>query len=409
MRQLAFALAVLLVGCSAPVAPAAVPLATPTAPAVAVAASPDVCPDGTPTVPTRFRADPAIACRTPVPQPPPVPVDLPPLVPMPQVALKTGPITAGASPVAQRVSASDFPSYALTDFGVSLMQFLDRTRIGPGMSNSVDDNEWNSRVWPGAFQKVARAVSAAKPGLGRFFHLESTRIDALYAIPGPKLPNMPGVPLAGNQFADITVEFRDHAEVAPAEGELWYTWHLRVPTAGTSLSAIADGYDGVTMKTWQGLGPSWKAALLESEASSWVANYLWNESYVKGGNPQFAQGRDTTPFWRSRVAALNGLNALLGAGRLTERRFENVSVRINAFQPMTVFGAGIVSATVDGRLVEMLDGRTARVDFSQPMKFFRWGGNPFNQASWSAVDSFEDGEWVSGGDLALDQLQFAFG
>jgi len=344
-----------------------------------------------------------------VPQPPPVPVDLPPLVPMPQVALKTGPITAGASPVAQRVSASDFPSYALTDFGVSLMQFLDRTRIGPGMSNSVDDNEWNSRVWPGAFQKVARAVSAAKPGLGRFFHLESTRIDALYAIPGPKLPNMPGVPLAGNQFADITVEFRDHAEVAPAEGELWYTWHLRVPTAGTSLSAIADGYDGVTMKTWQGLGPSWKAALLESEASSWVANYLWNESYVKGGNPQFAQGRDTTPFWRSRVAALNGLNALLGAGRLTERRFENVSVRINAFQPMTVFGAGIVSATVDGRLVEMLDGRTARVDFSQPMKFFRWGGNPFNQASWSAVDSFEDGEWVSGGDLALDQLQFAFG
>jgi hypothetical protein len=205
------------------------------------------------------------------------------------------------------------------------------------------------------------------------------------------------------------VEFRDHAEVAPAEGELWYTWHLRVPTAGTSLSAIADGYDGVTMKTWQGMGPSWKAALLESEASSWVANYLWNESYAKGGNPQFAQGRETTPFWRSRVAALNGLNVLLGAGRLTERRFENVSVRINAFQPMTVFGAGIVTATVDGRLVETLDGRTARVDFSQPMKFFRWGGNPFNQASWSAVDAFEDGEWVSGGDLALDQLQFSFG
>jgi hypothetical protein len=407
MGRLAFALAVIFVGCSAPVAP--VPSDAPAATPAAVAVSPDLCPDGTPTVPTRFRADPGIACRTAVPQPPPAPVDPPVAIPMPQVALKSGPFASGATPVAHRVAVSELPSNAAGDFAFGLMQFLDRARSTPGAPNSVDDNEWNYRIWPGAFQKVARAVSAAKPGLGRFFHLESTRVDAVWAIPGLAWPNMPGVPLQGLQYADVTVEFRDHAEVAPAEGELWYTWHLRLPTAGTSVYGVADGYDGATMKTWQGLGPSWTAARLESEASSSVAQYLWSESYAKGGNPQFGQARETTPFWRTRIAALNGMNALLGAGRLTERRFENVSARLTGFQPMTVFGAGVVTVTVDGRLVETLDGRTARVNFSEPIKFFRFGANTFAPASWTAVDAYQDGEWVSGGDLALGDLQTQFG
>ena len=115
--------------------------------------------------------------------------------------------------------------------------------------------------------------------------------------------------------------------------------------------------------------------------------------------------KDTTPFWHSRVAALNGMNALLRDGRLTERRFENVVVRIDAFDPMTAFGGGIVSATVTGRLVETLDGRTVRTSFGEPMKFFRFGASQVQLSGWTAVDAFEDGEWVSGGDLALDKLE----
>ena len=39
------------------------------------------------------------------------------------------------------------------------------------------------------------------------------------------------------------------------------------------------------------------------------------------------------------------------------------------------------------------------------MKFFRFGASQVQLSGWTAVDAFQDGEWVSGGDLALDKLE----
>lgn len=402
MRHLAFALAVLLVACSAPAA-SAVPSAPAATPAVALDGN--LCADGTPTVPQRFRANTpwldADGCRvTPQKGPPPVPSVQPPAVPIPDVALVKSAFGVSTLPAPRRVAGHEPGPSAVMDFARNLIGRLDNFR-SPTRIGSVSDGEWDSVVWPGPFQRIVRAAVAAKPAAGRFFHVDEATLDADYVLPAH-----------GIQFSELTLRFRDHAEDPPADGELFYVWHLRVPNSGGSgfWAAVADGYDGVTAKTWTRTNATyWTASLLETEAKSATAGYLWNESYVPGGNQQFASNRDTTPFWHQRIEGLNHLNALFAAGTLTERRFENMSVRIDAFEPVTYFGGGVMTVTVRGRLVEVIGGKTVTESLTQPLKFFRFGGNGLGLSGWTAVDAQEDGVWLSGGDLALDKLQSSFG
>lgn len=384
-------LVVTIAGCAVPVgsAPVREPPATEAPPALATPGPPSVDGNARPT-------------RTPFATPP---AEVAPSaqVPMPQVTLMKNAFTVGAAPPLRRVAVTDLPEAVLWPWALGLLQRLDSFRgVGPiarvkGPGSPASDEEWNSLVWPGPFQQVARAAVVAKPPAGRFFHLESARVDAVYALPW-----------SGLQFADATIVFRDHADVPPAEGELWYTWHVRLPTAGSQIFAIADGHDAST-RSFMRSEPYWTRAGLEAEAVSAVAGYLWNESYVPGGSQQFSNARDTTPFWRERIAALNELNALFAAGTLTSRTFEDVRVRIEAFEPLTLFGGGIVTATMTGRLVEVVSGKTITETFTQPVKFFRFGASGAGISGWAAVDAFQDGEWVSGGSLALDKLETAHG
>jgi hypothetical protein len=389
MRRLALLLVVLFAACT---------------PAV-VAPSPTPAPTVEPTA----SATP-IVTTAPATQPAPV-VDKQSIqVPMPEVALSSQSFPIGTTPLPQRIPLSQVNANIVNGFAQNLTSFLDAARGGgnpKGNGGPLSDDLWNMRMYPGAFQTLARQVVAAKDPAGRFFYSDSFTIDAAWALPWTA-PTGNGSASA-MQFIDVTMKFRDHAETPPADGELSYTWHLRLPTQGQGVYAIADGYDDVHAKTWMNTATYWDRPRLEREATSALAGYLWNESYVKGGNQQFANVQDTTPFWHSRIEALNDLNVLFNAGRLTERHFENARVSIEGFEPLTVYGGGIVSITVSGRLVETLDGKTRRVDFSQPMKFFRFGASPIALSGWTAIDSFEDGAWVSGGNLALAQLSTVHG
>jgi hypothetical protein len=60
-------------------------------------------------------------------------------------------------------------------------------------------------------------------------------------------------------------------------------------------------------------------------------------------------------------------------------------------------------------LVEVIGGKSVTENFTQLLKFFRFGGNGLGLSGWTAVDAQEDGVWLSGGDLALDKLQSSFG
>ena len=320
-------------------------------------------------------------------------------VPMPEVTLRSNAFAWTTPPALRRAANVDIPDSPLKTVGEQLMALMDGLRGGGTRIGPVLDGELNAHVWPGPFQQVVRAAAAAKPHQGRFFHLESVHVDAAYVLPWGE---------GDFQLMDATIRFRDHAEDPPAEGELWYTWHLRLPMSGTSLFAIADGYDD-NKRGFMRVDPYWTRTLLEQEATSAVSGYLWSESYVPGGFEPFAREMPTTPFWKERLASLERLRALFRDGLLTERRFENVAVRIERFDVLTALGGGIVTATITGRLVEVMRGRTYVEPFSAPMKFFRFGNSGAGISGWAAVDAFQDGTWVSGGDLSLGTLQTAHG
>ena len=350
-------------------------------------------PTGAPSVPVPDAA--------PAVQPPP-----PPQVPMPAVAVSKEAFLVGTVPTPRRASAEELRPFAemLSGWGVGFMQQLDRLRgVGPYARITglpPEEYEWVAVAWPGPFQGVVRRAVNARPPQGRFFHLENTRLDAGYLLP-----------YSGMSFVEATITFRDHAEEPPASGELWYTWHVRLMTGPTGgiATAAADGYDA-SARTWMRSGPAWTAEVLYQEAEPAVAGYLWSESYVAGGGERYSNVPDTTPFWHVRIDALNELNRLYRAGSLTDRRFEDVRVRVVRFDPLTIFGAGVVTAAISGRLVETIDGKTRTVEFTQPTKFFRAGGTgTMFLSAWTAVDAEDDGEWVSGGVLALEKLQTSQG
>ncbi len=244
----------------------------------------------------------------------------------------------------------------------------------------MSDGEWNSQIWPGPFQKMARVAVTAKPAPGRFLHLESARVDAGYALPWN-----------GLQFVDATIVFNDHAENSPAEGELSYTWHVRLPTTtGGGMFAIADGYEATG--PYPRTDTYWTASALEQEATSAVAGYLWGESFTSpAGTSSSRTCAIRRPFWHARFEALKQLNTLYVAGTLTARRFENVTARIDRFDPLTYFGGGVVTATIGGRLVETVSGKTHTEPFTQAMRFFRFGSSGAGISGWTAVDAQQDG------------------
>ena len=322
-------------------------------------------------------------------------------VPMPTVALQPGTPTIAAPPPLKRAQASDLTAVGLDAWAKQFFDRLDTFRGGGAYPRTgpVQDVEWNIVVWPGPFQKIVRAAVAAKPGQGRAFVVDTVRLDAGYLLPWGRL-----------QFIDATVAFRDQARSSPAEGELSYLWHVRLPTSPLGGAfAVADGYDA-SAPTWMSAEPYWSVAALEKEATSAIAGYLWSESYVPGGDVQYPNLRNSdTKFWKSRIEAINGLNGLFDRGVLSERRFDGITTKIDSFDVMTYFGGGIVTVTIAGTLVEVTNGKTVSEKFTAPLKFFRFGNSPTVLSGWMAVDAQENGAWIMGSDLALDKLQTSFG
>ncbi len=63
---------------------------------------------------------------------------------------------------------------------------------------------------------------------------------------------------------------------------------------------------------------------------------------------------------------------------------------MDRFDPLTYFGAGVVTVTVRGTLIGC---KTFRESFTEPVKFFRVASSSSNLNGWSAVDAFQDGAW----------------
>lgn len=196
-------------------------------------------------------------------------------------------------------------------------------------------------------------------------------------------------------FMDITIRAHDQG---PLDG-IDIAWRMRVQAVGFWFRAF-DLFDPATATWMIGEAPRYTPVELDTELR-WAAQaYLGNESYSPFRPVNGAVGNADTAFWRVRSDAITALNRQVATGALIERYFENVSARIERFEPAWFGGDGVVTAILSGRLVETLPGgRQVRSDFSQRLRFLR------TPDGWTAVDAQEgDGSWDSAGNLGLAEI-----
>ena len=171
---------------------------------------------------------------------------------------------------------------------------------------------------------------------------------------------------------------------------------------------VLDAYDEAARRWRAGDAPLYSIAAIEKDLPSYVGGYLWNESYVRGGQKQYPINYTETRFWSARRAAIEELNARFAGGALVDRHFEDLTLQILRFDDTTFLGDGVATVRLAGTLVEV-DGKGTKTSqrFTQLLKFYRQS-SAF--AVYYPVDAQEDdGSWDSGGDLALGLVDRRYG
>jgi len=374
------ALAVFFAAC-APTAvapPAAEPTAGSTAAPSPAASAPDEYPVATPSV---------------QPTPPPAP----PQVQPPKVALLQQAFAVGALPAAASATTEDLE---LTRQGLDgWTSYFAQTLTGYQALYAADAQKqlelkagFETMIAPGPVAEVLKIWALRDASDVRKFTTSDAKILKLYAKPWGRAA-----------YADIAFKLMESGGVQESTRDL----RLRV-TVGRSWRVI-DAWDATTARWLVGESPQYSALALESEAPSAVTNYLYSESYVAGGNEQFAQRPGLSTFLQARIDAINELNNAFKSRLLVDRHFEGATVKILRFDPATYLGDGVLTVSVSGRVV-VTDGsgNSRQTPFTQQMKFLRTvrGG----VGNLNAIDQQStDGTWDSGGDLALYAVDVEFG
>ena len=377
------ALAVLFAACSpaAVAPPTAEPTAVPTAVVPSAAQTPDESPIATPSVePT----------QPPNQGPPQV---APPQVALVQQAFAVGSLPSPGSPTAEEL---DLARQALEGWTTYFAQMLTgyQALYAADTQKQVELKAgFETMIAPGPFAEVLKIWALRDASDARKFTASDARILKLYAKPWGRAA-----------YADIAFKLIETGGAQDSTRDL----RLRV-TVGRSWRAI-DAWDTNTARWLVGENPQYSALALESEAPSAVANYLYSESYVAGGNEQFAQRPGLSTFLQARIDALSELNNAFKSHRIVDRHFEGATVKIVRFDPATYLGDGVLTVSVSGRVVVTDGSGTSReTPFTQQMKFLRTvraGGF----ANLNAIDQQStDGTWDSGGDLALYSVDVEFG
>lgn len=315
----------------------------------------------------------------------------------PKVALVQQAFSVGVLPPAASATAEDLQLTAqgLEGWTTYFAQML----TGYQALNSWDAQKqlelkatFETMIAPGPFAEVLKVWALRDASDARKFTTSDAKILKLYAKPWGRAA-----------YADIAFKLVENGGAQDTTRDL----RLRV-SVGRSWRVI-DAWDTATARWLVGETPQYSALALESEAPSAVGNYLFSESYVAGGNEQFAQRPGLSTFLQARIDALNELNNAFKSRQMVDRHFEGTTVRIVRFDPATYLGDGVLTVSVSGRLVQVDgSGNSRQTPFTQQMKFLRTVRGGF--ASLNAIDQQStDGTWDSGGDLALYAVDVEFG
>lgn len=389
MRWLVPAVAVLLVsGCAGP------------------AATPSGTPGPTTTAPASASAQPVSATPAPVETPtrtaPPIPTP-PPQGTAPPVSVVSQKFTlATAAPLIEVVGPyRNDTENQLRAWVPFYLDILDKYR-----NEGSDPN--NRAMFEGAFAPGPYAEFVRQSLGGQFvtgpvpparkFQLSQLAIQHMYAKPWGRVA-----------YIDAMLSYVDR--ITAVDGKVTTVQHVqqaRFVNQGHGQYKVVDGYDTVFGRWVNGEQPRWSGLALEAEASQGFGWYLTRETYVPGETYPHAapEGQRflVTAFDKSWNDSLAKLDAGYQKGDFTSRRFDNVSVQVTRFEPATFLGDGVVTAVMNARLLVGTPGNERATQVTRTVRFYRITRDGLN-AFWQAVDEQgADGNWLSGGNLELAEI-----
>jgi hypothetical protein len=379
----------IVVGTVALIAACAPPTAsqetTPTPSATVTAATPTPSPDLTP-------------AATPEPAP-----SLPPQAPLPLVTAVSQTFTVAPLPqlieivgVYRTNTESEVRSWAPT-----YLQALDKYRNGPTEETKSVFEAMNT---PGPYAEIVRAslqIWSGPPGSApnRTYELDGLTIQHMYAKPWGRVA-----------YIDATMTYHD--KIIATDGKISAVPHvqrIRVVNQGRGFYKVVDGYDAVVNRWIVGDGPRWSALALEREGPAAVGGLLVRESYVPGeayphGMPATSLPPSVPPFERALNDAIVKLDAAYQQREFSARRYDDVTVRVSRFEPASFLGDGVVTVSVNAKLVLTSTGGPETTSaVARTLRFYRITRDGLN-AFWLPVDEQVAGAWMSGGDLALSEI-----
>jgi hypothetical protein len=281
------------------------------------------------------------------------------------------------------------------------LEALDKYRSDP---NEQNRGAFDSMHAPGPYTEFIRQSLApwyGPPGVAapkRTFEIGQLTIQHMYAKPWGRVA-----------YIDAALTYTDR--ITAADGTKSAVPHVqqgRYVNQGQGFYKVIDGYDAVVSRWVDGEQPRWSALALEAEAPFAIGSFLQRESYVPGepyahGTPP-SQRFSISPFDKARNDSLLKLDASYTRGEFTSRRFADVSVRVSRFEPATFLGDGVVTAVVTGQLVTATGAAERSTPVTRTLRFYRITRDGLN-AFWLVVDEQgASGEWLSGGDLALAEI-----
>lgn len=281
------------------------------------------------------------------------------------------------------------------------LQALDKYRSDPNEQNRA---AFDSMHAPGPYTEFIRQSLApwyGPPGAAapkRTFEIGQLTIQHMYAKPWGRVA-----------YIDAALTYTDR--ITAVDGTTSAVEHVqqgRYVNQGQGFYKVIDGYDAVVSRWVDGEQPRWSALALEAEAPLAIGYFLQRESYVPGepyahGTPP-GQRFLISPFDKARNDALLALDASYAKGEFTSRRFADVSVRVSRFEPATFLGDGVVTVVFSGQLVTVRGAAERSTPVTRTLRFYRITRDGLN-AFWLVVDEQgSNGDWLSGGDLALAEI-----
>jgi hypothetical protein len=389
-RLVAVALAVFIVGACAP--PVAGPGET-LSPAPTIAATAVPTSTATPTTPVEPTPN-----RTSEPVPTPPPQASAPPVRIVSQSFTLAPATTLIEVVGRYRTDTES---SLRSWVPAYLQALDKYRSDPSEQNRA---AFDSMHAPGPYTEFIRQSLApwyGPPGVAapkRTFEIGQLTIQHMYAKPWGRVA-----------YIDAALTYTDRTTAA--DGTTNAVQHVqqgRYVNQGQGFYKVIDGYDAVVSRWVDGEQPRWSALALEAEAPLAIGYFLQRESYVPGepyahGTPP-GQRFVISPFDKARNDALLALDASYSKGEFTSRRFADASVRVSRFEPATFLGDGVVTVVFSGQLVTAVGAAERTTPVTRTLRFYRITRDGLN-AFWLVVDEQgPSGEWLSGGDLALAEI-----